>query len=137
MENKFAIAIKCVVYHKKKILLLVKTDEERKDDAVDSSWDLPGGRIQYGESAEDAVYREIYEETSLKVNTLVLKSTNTVIRPDGLHLLILLFKCVCDSNKVMISNEHSAFHWLEIEEIKEQKSIPDWIKDSINVVEES
>jgi len=45
----------------KKILLIKRKNEPFKD-----IWALPGGFVEYNEKVEDAVIREIYEETSLK-----------------------------------------------------------------------
>ena len=45
-------------------VLLIK----RKYDPFKGKWALPGGFVEYGEKVEDAVIREIYEETGLKTN---------------------------------------------------------------------
>jgi len=45
----------------KKVLLI-----RRKNEPFKGSWALPGGYVEYNEKVEDAVVREIYEETSLK-----------------------------------------------------------------------
>lgn len=131
MNAQFAIAIKCVAYFNGKYLLLTKTEEERKGDASDSSWDLPGGRVNYKEATEEAAKREMKEETSLTIKQLFLKSASTVIRPDGLHLLILTYKCICESDDVILGEEHSSFKWFDICDIMSDASIPEWIKRSI------
>jgi 8-oxo-dGTP diphosphatase len=45
----------------KKILLI-----KRKNEPFKGKWALPGGFVEYGEKVEDAVIREIFEETNLK-----------------------------------------------------------------------
>lgn len=131
MNAQFAIAVKCVACFDGKYLLLTKTEEEKKGDASNSRWDLPGGRVNYKETTEDAARREMKEETSLTINELVLKSASTVIRPDGLHLLVLTYQCICDCDNVVIGEEHSSFNWFERCDIMSNKSIPEWIKRSI------
>ena len=55
----FAVA---VIFDQEKRILLVKTTYNRFH-----PWGLPGGGLEYGESAESAIVREIYEETSLHI----------------------------------------------------------------------
>ena len=55
-------------------VLLIK----RKYDPFKGKWALPGGFVEYGEKVEDAVIREIYEETGLKTN--INKMLNRQIR---------------------------------------------------------
>ncbi len=64
-------------------------------------WALPGGFIDYGESAEDAAVREAKEETSLDINDL--KMFNAYSAPDRdprEHTITICFTARADGKPV-------------------------------------
>jgi 8-oxo-dGTP diphosphatase len=70
-------------------LLLVK----RANPPAQGTWSIPGGRVEVGETDEQAVVREVHEETGLRVT--VVREVGTVLR-DGLggnRYLIRDFLC--------------------------------------------
>jgi len=54
-----------IILKDEKILLI-----KRKNPPFKDKWALPGGFIEYGEKTEDAVKREILEETGLKTEII-------------------------------------------------------------------
>jgi len=65
MGGRIEFAVKALIFNNDKILLLKKSD---KEDVNPNDWDIPGGRVKYLEKPEQALLREIYEETCLNVS---------------------------------------------------------------------
>ena len=57
------ITVDAVIERDEKILLI-----KRKNEPFEGVWALPGGFVEYGESTEDAVKREVKEETNLELS---------------------------------------------------------------------
>jgi len=62
IRPKFQVFAAAVIFDKENRLMLVKSTYQRFH-----PWGLAGGSLEYGESPEEAVVREVWEETSLKV----------------------------------------------------------------------
>jgi len=58
----FQVFAAAVILNKNKEILLVKSTYQRFH-----PWGLPGGSLNYSETAEEAVQREVWEEMSLKI----------------------------------------------------------------------
>jgi len=84
------LAVDAIIITEGKIVLI-----ERRNPPY--GWALPGGFVDYGESLEDAVTREVEEETSLIVVDGYLKQEATYSNPDrdprG-HVVSTVFSCI-------------------------------------------
>ena len=61
---EFKVALKAIIHKDGKIWVLKRSCEE---DVFAELWDIPGGKIEYGEKTTDGIKREVFEETGLDV----------------------------------------------------------------------
>lgn len=91
-------------------------------------WEFPGGKIERGESPEDALKREIKEELSIKIN--IEKFVDTVDYDyERFHLTMHCYICSIQAGKLFL-NEHSAFKWLT----KNDLDSVDWLPADVELI---
>ena len=85
-------------------------------------WEFPGGKIEPGETAEEALAREIKEELSAEITVERLLKTVDWDYPAFL-LTLHCFLCSLSSEEMSL-NEHEAAKWLDTESIYSVKWLP-------------
>jgi len=65
--KKFRIVVCGIVTSKGKILIGKKKEKEDKSHPIEGQWHLPGGHLEAEEEPEEAIKREIEEETGLNI----------------------------------------------------------------------
>ena len=78
---------------------------------------LPGGGVELGETLEEAVVREVREETALDVEPVALAGYRQAIVRDGdgrveRHFVILPFAARWRGGEVSLNEELAEWHWL-------------------------
>ena len=85
-------------------------------------WGIPGGKIQRGESCEEALRREVREETGLELGKVVFVMVQDCIEPPeflrSAHFLLLNYvaECVGACPEVSLNEEAQEFVWVTLEE---------------------
>ena len=75
-------------------------------------WELPGGKIEVGESPESALVRELTEELGLVLDeTSLIPLTFASHRYESFHLLMPVFACK-DWQGVPVAHEGQALAWV-------------------------
>jgi len=94
-----------------------------------NKWEFPGGKMEAGESQEQTIRREIREELSMEIQPIKHLLSHTHHYPD---FSIELHTWLCATvGEGMELNEHQAFVWLEVKDLKEL----DWAGADVAVVE--
>lgn len=85
-------------------------------------WEFPGGKIEHGESREDALKREIEEELMISVDVGEFLCTVEYDYPK-FHLVMHNYICTLSSGEITLV-EHEAARWLSMDEINSVKWLP-------------
>ena len=134
-KSVFQIATKAIILNDDgELLIIKKTVEENANDASSNLYDVPGGRLKYGEKLDEALQREVMEETGLKIYKRTLLSANSFIRPDKLQLTVITYLCFCKEKKICLSDEHSDFLWIKPSDLLNSSIYPDWIKELVQFI---
>ena len=85
-------------------------------------WEFPGGKMEAGESAEEALRREIWEELETRI---VIERLVTTVEWDypAFHLKMHCYWCHVESGLLTLK-EHEAARWLAKDELESVKWLP-------------
>lgn len=119
MEDRPTVGCAIIVEHDGKILL-----GERNKQNCNGFWVIPGGRVEFGETIEEAGIRELKEETGLDIEILKFIGHKEIINaPGDYHRIVFFYLGRPISKELKVSDDLSNAGFFAIEDIKKMKTV--------------
>jgi 8-oxo-dGTP diphosphatase len=108
------LGVGALIYDEEDRILLV----ERGNPPLQGYWSLPGGGVEAGERLEDALVREVQEETGLRVSADGLATVFERIMPDPdgrceYHYVLIDFYCTILGGELRAGDDSRDVRWFQ------------------------
>ena len=103
------------IVNERKELLLLHNNPENPIHGGDIWYTVTGGVEEYDKTLEDAVIREVKEETNLNViNTKYLDINYTYTSRQGIECIEYVFISLVEEGNIILNEESIGYKWLNI-----------------------
>lgn len=129
-EDLFHLGVKGLIRNAQGDVLLLQVNPAKLSNERQPYWDLPGGRVQKGQTVSDTLQREIEEETGIKAISqvtevgMVLSNIRIPVGDDSVGLILGVYSCeIASDSVIVISDEHSAYQWFGPQEAAQKLAV--------------
>ena len=121
LKNNILTVVACAILDEDNRILLAKRPEGK---AFAGLWEFPGGKLEAGETLEEALIRELFEELNMDVNESCLAPFSSASHAyDDFQLLMPLY--ICRRWKGIIQPmEGQALSWVAPHKLKDYETPP-------------
>ena len=129
---KVDIAVKGILFNKEHNRILL-VQRGKKDSVGANDWESAGGGIEWGEHPEEAMKREIKEETGITDVSIDRVAYVSIVYGEP-SFMIVAYICETSEETVVLSSEHQAYVWADKEECRKllsQVILDDFEKNGI------
>jgi mutator protein MutT len=116
MDQEIKVSQKAIICNNEGKILVMRRNITALSGPL--SWDLPGGKLDFGEDARKGIIREIKEETGLDVNELEILDINSGFNELKEFWFTVCYLVVVKNPDIKISKEHDSFEWVSPKEIQ-------------------
>jgi mutator protein MutT len=115
------LGVGTLIFEGRNILLV-----ERAKEPLKGYWSIPGGIVEAGEKLEDAVRREVREETGLEIEPLAMFEIFERIMPDSemrpeYHYVLIDYMCRVVGGQLAAASDVSQAAWVSEQNLREYR----------------
>lgn len=126
LEKPYIVSIYAIIRNEKGEFLLLKRSERSHSNP--GKWDLPGGKLIRGEPLEEAVVREVWEETGVSIVPGEIAGYATFELPEKKVIAVVYDEEYIIAD-VKLSGEHTEYIWISLDSILELDAFPNHFKE--------
>ena len=128
--GKMGIGVGIMMLRDGKVLLGKRSDDPEKADSDlhgEGTWTMPGGKLEFGESLEEAAIREVLEETGIRISEQSLEfiSVANDVGKDA-HFITIGFLCRQFNGEPVVKEpeEITEWKWFEFDSLPGRLFVP-------------
>lgn len=106
-DHRYSVSVAGVIVDDQGRALII----QRRDNG---HWEPPGGILEHGETIEDGLRREVYEETGLSID---IDSLTGVYQNMPRGIIALVFRCRTTGGRLTTNHEVQELRWADRDEI--------------------
>ena len=112
-DKPFYLSVRAIILDSDFRCLLVRRSAQNRNFA--GCWEWPGGKVESGENFNDALIREVHEETSLTVEITKLAGATQYETPTA-NVVMICMEVRVVRGEIQLSSEHDDFAWVPFQQ---------------------
>lgn len=115
-EINLRVAMKAVIVDDQGRVLILREANTYSEGTQTGRYGLPGGRVNPGEHFDDALKREVIEETGLEIDILYpiyVGEWRPIIKGVSNQIIATFIVCGARTTDVKLSEEHDDYQWID------------------------
>jgi len=126
LEKPYIISIYAILRNEKGEFLLLRRAENSHSNP--GKWDLPGGKLNHEEILEEAIVREVWEETGISIVPGEIAGYVAFELPQK-RVIAIIYDGGYVISDIKLSHEHTEYSWIPLDEILKMDTLPPHFKD--------